>query len=63
MRQARIKVPAELGAPDPKDYRFCGYAEAVAGLTAAQRGLADIVGVADWGELATLRRLRQQAFG
>ena len=24
---------------DPKDYRFCGYAEAVAGVAAAQRGL------------------------
>ncbi|HNT98843.1 MAG TPA: transposase [Elusimicrobiales bacterium] len=24
---------------DPKDYRFCGYAEAVAGLTAARKGL------------------------
>jgi len=36
---------------DPKDYRFCGYAEAVAGEKVAQRGLAfiwaDFMGVKD----------------
>jgi REP element-mobilizing transposase RayT len=32
---------------DPKDYRFCGYAEAVAGLAAARAGLRLIW--ADWG--------------
>ena len=32
---------------DPKDYRFCGYAEAVAGRTEARRGLRDI-----WGAYA-----------
>ena len=31
-------------ASDPKDYRFCGYAEAVAGNTAAQAGLLSILG-------------------
>jgi len=35
---------------DPKDYRFCGYAEAVAGRTPARRGLAEIIGVTDWPE-------------
>ncbi len=35
-------------AVDPKDYRFCGYAEAVAGQIHAQRGLTDIVGFSDW---------------
>ena len=31
-------------ATDPKDYRFCGYAEAVAGNTTAQTGLLSIIG-------------------
>src|SRR5258708_33980375 len=31
-------------AEDPKDYRFCGYAEAVAGKTAAREGLQRILG-------------------
>jgi REP element-mobilizing transposase RayT len=33
---------------DPKDYRFCGYAEAVAGNLAAQKGLWSVVGGPDW---------------
>ena len=33
---------------DPKDYRFCGYAEAVAGSAVAQRSLASMIGVANW---------------
>ena len=33
---------------DPKDYRFCGYAEAVAGKAVAQRRLASIMGAPDW---------------
>ena len=33
---------------DPKDYRFCGYAEAVAGHQAARRGLASIAPAAAW---------------
>jgi len=32
---------------DPKDYRFCGYAEAVAGVAAAMHGIRDI-----WGAYA-----------
>lgn len=36
--------------PDPKDYRFCGYAEAVAGNRFAQRGISSIVGGASWAE-------------
>ena len=35
---------------DPKDYRFCGYAEAVAGHTAAQQGLKSVFGGASWPE-------------
>ncbi|MDR2674906.1 MAG: transposase, partial [Opitutaceae bacterium] len=31
-------------ATDPKDYRFCGYAEAVAGGKSARAGLAHIIG-------------------
>ena len=31
-------------ATDPKDYRFCGYAEAVAGVATAQAGLLSILG-------------------
>ncbi|HTZ20184.1 MAG TPA: transposase [Opitutaceae bacterium] len=34
---------------DPKDYRFCGYAEAVAGNKAAQAGLLSILG-GSWSE-------------
>jgi putative transposase len=36
-------------ASDPKDYRFCGYAEAVAGNVAAQTGLLSILG-GTWSE-------------
>ena len=36
-------------ATDPKDYRFCGYAEAVAGNAAAQAGLLSILG-GSWSE-------------
>jgi len=41
---------------DPKDYRFCGYAEAVAGRTEAQRGLAEVIGVTDWSEAQVVYR-------
>jgi REP element-mobilizing transposase RayT len=45
---------------DPKDYRFCGYAEAVAGNTFVQRGLRSIVG----GRMAdALSLYRQLLFG
>ncbi|MFA5265951.1 MAG: transposase, partial [Opitutaceae bacterium] len=36
-------VKARL-ATDPKDYRFCGYSEAVAGRTKARRGLSGVFG-------------------
>jgi putative transposase len=35
---------------DPKDYRFCGYAEAVAGGVRAQRGIQSITGGQRWPE-------------
>ena len=33
---------------DPKDYRFCGYAEAMAGNERARQGLCLMMGEADW---------------
>lgn len=43
-------VRAEL-VGDPKDYRFCGYAEAVAGSEKARRGIAGVLGLDTWGNL------------
>jgi putative transposase len=40
---------------DPKDYRFCGYAEAVAGNTSAQAGLFSILG-GSWPEVQATYR-------
>ena len=37
---------------DPKDYRWCGYSEAMGGATAAQLGLCEVVGHTDRGEKA-----------
>jgi putative transposase len=34
--------------PDPKDYRFCGYAQAVAGDSLAQAGLVSALGQESW---------------
>lgn len=43
---------------DPKDYRFCGYGEAVGGHSRARKGLAEIVGTAKWTEIqASYRQL------
>jgi putative transposase len=36
---------------DPKDYRFCGYAEAVAGEAAAQRGLRIVCPTGSWRQV------------
>ncbi|HYC71821.1 MAG TPA: transposase [Opitutaceae bacterium] len=36
---------------DPKDYRFCGYAEAVAGTKKARRGIAGVLGPGTWDKL------------
>ena len=47
-------------ADDPQDYRFCGYAEAVAGNTLAQRGIQGITG-GDWAEAHGL--YREMIFG
>jgi REP element-mobilizing transposase RayT len=47
-------------ASDPKDYRFCGYAEAVVGNTTAQTGLLSILG-GSWSEAQTT--YRQWLFG
>lgn len=46
---------------DPKDYRFCGYAEAVAGNADARRGLAWVLERPDWREAS--RSYRTVLFG
>jgi putative transposase len=46
---------------DPKDYRFCGYAEAVAGNSTAQRGVRHVIGGRTWDEAQ--RAYRQLLFG
>jgi REP element-mobilizing transposase RayT len=46
---------------DPKDYRFCGYADAVAGNTVARRGLRRITG--DRATRDALSSYRQMLFG
>lgn len=44
---------------DPKDYRFCGYAEAVAGCERAQTGIATALGgPTSWAEAQALYRLK-----
>jgi putative transposase len=41
---------------DPKDYRFCGYAEAVAGDKAAQSGLGVVMENSNWKETQSIYR-------
>ena len=41
---------------DPKDYRFCGYAEAVAGDKAAQNGLGVVMENPNWKETQAIYR-------
>ncbi len=49
---------------DPKDYRFCGYAEAVAGRVAAIRSLKFVsAGLYDISNEEALRNYRQMLFG
>ncbi len=48
-------------ASDPKDYRFCGYAEAVAGSERSQRGLQAVMGGCSWSECQA--PYRQLLFG
>jgi putative transposase len=48
-------------AADPKEYRFCGYAEAVAGSAAARRGIRRAAGGRTWGEAQAA--YRQIIFG
>jgi REP-associated tyrosine transposase len=43
---------------DPKDYRFCGYAAAVAGKEGAREGLMSMDGGKDWAEWAAGYRMR-----
>jgi putative transposase len=72
---AYIDLNAVRAGPveDPKDYRFCGYAETVGGSQWAQAGLLSFLGREDWDrggaeyrqrlfvELRTLRDLRKNA--
>jgi putative transposase len=46
---------------DPADYRFCGYAEAVAGSKVAQAGLMQVTGCTSWAEAQA--GYRQMLFG
>ena len=46
---------------DPKDYRFCGYAEAVAGNRTAQRGLLTVTESSSWSDAQA--GYRQTLFG
>lgn len=46
---------------DPKDYRFCGYAEAVAGGAVAQSGIRSVIGGGAWLESQAV--YRQVLFG
>ena len=48
---------------DPKDYRFCGYGEAIAGRNAAIRGLGLAVGMIGWNPGKTLSGYRQLLYG
>ena len=43
---------------DPKDYRFCGYASAVAGNALARKGLMSFQGKPSWGACAAAYRMR-----
>lgn len=45
-------------AKDPKDYRFCGYAEAVAGVKAAEDGIRSIFSAGDWKAVHDKYRMR-----
>jgi len=46
---------------DPKDYRFCGYAEAVAGNRAAQEGIGAVLTGRAWSEVQS--QYRELLFG
>jgi putative transposase len=48
-------------ASDPKDYRFCGYSEAVAGRESARKGLMSFIGSRNWND--TQSAYRQVLFG
>ena len=45
---------------DPKDYRYCGYAEAVAGQRSSRRGLGEVLGQSEWRR--TSRAYRQMLY-
>jgi putative transposase len=45
-------------AGDPKDYRFCGYAEALGGDARARAGLLSVMGETDWERGGAAYRMR-----
>jgi hypothetical protein len=45
-------------AGDPKDYRFCGYAEALGSDARARAGLLSVMGAVDWAKGAAEYRMR-----
>lgn len=54
--------PVRAGlAADPKDYRFCGYADAVAGNQTSQAGIRAVIGGRNWEEAQS--QYRQALFG
>lgn len=44
-------------AEDPKDYRYCGYAEAIAGKAGARIGLQTVLGTNTWNECQSSYRM------
>lgn len=46
---------------DPKDYRYCGYAEAVVGNRAAQEGISAVLNGRGWAEVQS--QYRELLFG
>ncbi len=49
--------------PDPKDYRFSGYGEALGGSGKARAGLLSVIGMADWDRGAAEYRMRMYVEG
>ena len=45
-------------AQDPKDHRYCGYAQALAGEARAQAGLLSVMGTSDWAKGAAEYRMQ-----
>jgi REP element-mobilizing transposase RayT len=56
--------PVRAGiVPDPKDYRYSGYGEALGGSAQARAGLLSVMGQADWERGAAQYRMRMYVEG